>query len=126
MIRYLLWYWLPPLIWMGCIFFFSAQPDLPGPPQPWLNTLFTNLGHFIAYGFLALWWYRALSSVPSLSEAGELRTRVARMTFLIALLYAASDEFHQSFVPGRDASLLDLMVDSGGAAVALLLISRRK
>ncbi len=125
-IRDLFRYWLPPLIWMGLLFFVSAQPDPPGPPQPLLNELYTIIGHFIAYGFLAFWWYRALRSVPSLAGGGELHSHVARIAFLATVLYGASDEFHQSFVPGRDASLLDLMVDVAGAAGALILISRRR
>ena len=44
LIRTLVWYWLPPLAWMGLIFFLSAQPDLPGPPSPWLFELLSNVG----------------------------------------------------------------------------------
>ena len=121
-IRNLGWYWLPPLIWMALLFFVSAQSDPPGPQQPLLNELYTTIGHFVAYGFLAFWWYRALRRVPSLAGGGELHSHVARIAFLVTVLYGASDEFHQSFVPGRDASLLDLMVDAAGAAGALILI----
>ena len=123
MIRYLLWYWLPPLIWMGLLFLVSAQPDPPGPRQPLLSEIYAIIGHVIAYGLLAFWWYRALRSVPSLSGDGQVRTHVARIAFLVTVLYAASDEFHQSFVPGRDASLPDLIVDAAGA---LILISWRR
>jgi len=43
-----------------------------------------------------------------------------------SVLYAASDEFHQSFVPGRSCRLLDVLFDATGAAIALGLIWRRK
>lgn len=125
-IRDLAWYWLPLLAWMGMIFYLSSQPDLPGPPDPWLATLVTNLGHFVTYAILALWWWRALRRIPALSGAGEPGKVVLFLAFLAAALYAASDEFHQSFVPGRTASLPDLLVDAAGAAAALGLIWRRK
>lgn len=129
-VRYLARYWLPPLAWMGMIFYLSAQPDLPGPPEPWLATLFTNSAHFGVYAVLAFWWWRALGStrlVPTEKGVlrGERRNRiVVALAFLIAAVYAVSDEFHQSFVPGRDPSALDLLLDAAGAAFALWLVWR--
>ena len=130
-IRHLLWFWLPPLAWMGMIFYLSAQPDLPGPPEPWLATLFSNSAHFGVYGGLAFWWWRALRSSrrkPEPQKAlGKKGDRAALLLALgISVLYGASDEFHQSFVPGRDASLLDLLTDTAGAATALWLVWRRR
>ncbi|TAN62501.1 VanZ family protein, partial [bacterium] len=45
--------------------------------------------------------------------------------FIIAVIYAASDEFHQSFIPGRNADALDWMADSFGAALGSLTILGR-
>ena len=41
---------------------------------------------------------------------------------LLVLLYAASDEFHQRFVPSRDASLRDVLIDTSGGALGLLIL----
>jgi len=62
-----------------------------------------------------LWW--------ALNGSGV--SRPALWAFLIALLYALSDEYHQSFVPGRHPDPLDIVTDLAGAAAALLWLSRR-
>jgi VanZ family protein len=104
---------------MGIIFLLSAQRKLIGPPQPWLAEFLINSAHFFVYAGLAFWWWRALSG-------GRRADKVSlAAAFAISVLYGASDEFHQSFVPGRDASWLDLLTDTAGAAVALWLIWRK-
>ncbi len=45
--------------------------------------------------------------------------RPARWALVIAVIYGLSDEFHQSFVPGRNADLLDVITDAAGAAAGL-------
>ena len=111
----LAWYWLPPLAWMALIFYLSAQPELPSPPQPLLNTLFEKGGHFVVYALLAWWWWRALT------RGGKTTWTGLGLALVISVLYGVSDEFHQSFVPGRTPSLLDLVFDAVGAAAAGLI-----
>ncbi len=118
-LRDLAWYWLPPVAWMGLIFYLSAQPDLPGPPEPWLAELFSNIAHFGVYAALAYWWWRALSRGKKLDRAS------LGLAFVVSVLYGISDEYHQSFVPGRDPSPLDVLVDAAGAATALWVARRR-
>ena len=124
--RDLAWYGLPPLVWMGIIFFLSAQPDLPGPSQSWLYELLSNAGHFTVYAVLAFWWHRALGRISALPGGKSRGQAILFLTFLIAVLYGLSDEFHQSFVPGRDPSLADWAMDALGAATALGVIAWRK
>ena len=115
----LVWYWLPPLAWMGVIFCLSAQRDLPTPPEPVLDLTLKKGGHFAVYAVLAFLWWRALSR-------GGMADRAALgLAFAIAVLYAVSDEFHQSFVPGRRPTQLDVLIDVIGAATAIALIGWR-
>jgi VanZ family protein len=99
---------------MGIIFFLSQQSgtDLQLPLPPGAD----KLGHGILYAVLAGTVILAL--VPALPgrplQAGLL-------VLLFCLLYGISDEFHQSFVPGREPSSGDLLADTAGAAAAVAL-----
>jgi VanZ family protein len=114
-LRRLLWYWLPALAWMGMIFVLSAQSDLPGPAEPWMDALVKKGGHAVGYGVLAWLYERALRG----RVRGPVALRVA--TVSLALAYALSDEYHQTFVPGRSGSLVDAGIDSTGICGAMLL-----
>jgi VanZ family protein len=110
-----LWRWLPPLAWMGLIFFLSAQPDLPHAPGPWLDILLKKTGHALAFGILAWLYLWALRGRFSTTAAVRL------VSAGLAMLYAASDEYHQTFVPGRKGQLFDVGVDTAGVWGAMLL-----
>jgi VanZ like family len=106
--------WLWPLVLMGIIFVFSAQPSLDS-GLGWIDDVGRKVVHFVQYAVLCLLWWRALRlRMP----AG----RAALAGFLIASLYAVSDEVHQSFVEGRHATPADWAIDSAGAALAALLL----
>jgi VanZ family protein len=109
--------WLPPLALMAVIFFFSAQPDLDS-GLGLIDTIGRKLIHFAEYALLALLWWRALRT--KLDDR-----RAAFAAFLVTALYAASDEFHQSFVEGRAGSPVDWLIDCAGAATATAWVSRR-
>jgi VanZ family protein len=105
--------WLPPLLWMGLIFYLSSQERLPRPTglPPNIQAI---AGHVAAYAVLALLLFAALGS-----RSWNYAIRAA-VVFAVAVLYGVSDEIHQSFVPGRDASAFDVGVDALGAAFALI------
>jgi VanZ family protein len=105
----LFYLWLPLLAWMSLIFFLSAQPDFPHPKASWLEDLLGIGAHMFLFGVLAVLWARVLQS----------QRRTLLFAFLLTMLYAFLDEFHQSFVPGRTADPLDLVYDGLGAALAL-------
>ena len=107
--------WLPLLVWMGLIYWFSDQSQPFTMPQSWLQDVVGVAGHFTGYAVLALLWRRALAP-----------RRAATLAFVLTLLYALSDEFHQTFVPGRSGNVPDLLVDAAGAGLGLWLACRWK
>ncbi len=109
--RDLLRRWGPPTAWMTLIFILSAQPSLPGPPDAFWDTLLKKTGHFVAYAVLARLYLRAMN------VRGNRRRWIA---WGLAVLYAISDEIHQSFVPGRHARLTDVLIDAAGATTLWL------
>jgi VanZ family protein len=104
--------WLPPLLLMGVIFFFSAQPSLDSGLGA-IDLIGRKLIHFAEYALLCFLWWRALVTVTSPGRA-------ALWAFLLASGYAITDEYHQTFVDGRYGSPLDWVIDSAGAAVVAI------
>jgi VanZ family protein len=104
--------WLPPLLLMGVIFFFSDQPSLDS-GLGLIDHVGRKLIHFAEYALLCFLWWRALVTLMS-------PARAALLAFALASGYAAIDEYHQTFVEGRYGSPLDWAIDSAGAAVAAL------
>ena len=106
--------WLPMLIWMVVIFWASNQSSDALPNYGIWDLLIKKAGHFIAYAILALFVFRGTMEWK----------RPYWWAFLITAVYAMSDEFHQQFVAGRNASLYDVLIDCLGAVTAIYLISR--
>ncbi|TEU14172.1 MAG: hypothetical protein E3J21_16735 [Anaerolineales bacterium] len=113
----LLRYWLPPVVWMVLIFSLSAQPTLPHHPDTLLDTILKKAAHVIEYGILTFLLWRAFSRRRGTFSYSALVT-----AFVVSVLYAASDEYHQTFVPGRNGNLVDVGVDTVGALAALLVV----
>jgi VanZ family protein len=104
--------WLAVAGWMALIFFFSSQPQLPSPPDPWADLIFKKGAHFTVYAVLAVLFRRALREGRG----------IWALSWVLAVLYAASDEWHQSFVPGRHPQLTDVLIDACGAVTGLLIL----
>lgn len=106
--------WGPPLAWMAAIFFLSSVPDISDLP----GGLSAPAGHFIGYAVLSLLLARALAG----GRFTAVTWPAALAAVILSTLYGLSDEWHQSFVPGRRADPFDVIVDAlgagSGAAVA--------
>jgi VanZ family protein len=104
--------WLPALFLMTVIFIFSSQPSDNLPDFLNWDYVIKKTGHAIGYGLLAL----------SYLHYFNYDKKRYWLAWLLAILFSATDEFHQSFVPGRHSSIYDVLVfDNLGALSALLL-----
>jgi VanZ family protein len=102
----------PPLLLMAVIFYFSAQPDLGTGLGEW-DLLVRKLAHMAEFGLLWLLWWRALGYGSPVPAA------------MIAVAYAATDEFHQTFTDGRKGTPVDVLIDAAGVAVAVAAVKAR-
>jgi VanZ family protein len=106
--------WLPALLVMVMIFFFSAQPASKLPSFDWADRIIKKGGHMLGYALLALAYWQIF----------QFRQGKRWLAWCLAILYAITDEFHQSFVPGRNASIWDVMIfDNFGALISLWLLT---
>ena len=106
--------WTLVLGWMAVIFLLSAQPGMPGLLPGPLQRLATTSAHVGEYAVLSSLLLHA--AVPN---AVRPRILVLFALWAAATLYGMSDEFHQSFVPGRDANLVDVLADAAGGFLGL-------
>lgn len=87
-----------------------------------LRFVIRKMAHLSEYAILATFIWRALAYGTIQSQTIVWTGRRAILTWVIATAYAASDEFHQSFHPSRVGSPVDVLIDSCGAASALIVI----
>ena len=105
--------WLPALLLMLVIFLLSSIPSEEMPNIGTWDTVLKKTGHMLGFGLLAVVFWFAL----------QWKGKHAWTAFLLTVLYGLSDEFHQSFVPGRNPSLVDALgFDASGAAILLLVL----
>lgn len=134
-------YWLPMLVWMGLIFTASADKQsyqhsstlfepllrwlFPGMSPLMIATLhhvFRKTCHLTEYAILAWLVWRAVREARNGSQPRSWRWEEAGLALAVVFAYAASDEFHQIFVPTRTPLVTDVLIDTTGGAVALVLL----
>jgi len=104
--------WLPAVLVMTLIFVFSSIPGPDLPSLGFFDVVGKKTAHVVVYALLAgAFWY-----------AFRWRRDLRLLAWLLAVLYAATDEFHQAFTPGRHPWWLDVVVfDALGALLGLWL-----
>jgi len=102
--------WFPAFVVMSVIFWFSAQPGDTLPVFSWADLIVKKSGHLFGYAMLALSYWSALG----------MDNKRRWLVWLLVMVYAVTDEFHQSFVLGRNASAWDILIfDNLGALLSL-------
>ncbi len=107
------WFIRPFLYWLDP---HMSQTDY----EKWHHFI-RKCAHFTEYGILGMIAWRAFHFERQPRSTGN-SARSFRLAIFLCALYASSDEFHQSFVPDRQPAVLDVMIDTSGAACGLLLI----
>ena len=112
---------MPVGLWCGTIFYLSGLPNLATPWGTW-DILLRKIAHIAEYGILAFLVWRAI-----FHSTKTILSRTYAWSGALSLLYAISDEIHQSFVPTRHASIFDVLIDGVGIGLMLyFLMVRRK
>jgi VanZ family protein len=133
-------YWLPVVFWMGVIFWmstgmFSSEhtsrfvvpvlqflfPWLPPQDVDLIHGLIRKAGHVTEYFILGLLLFRAFRS----DSPHAWRLQWTLYAIIAVMTYAMSDEFHQSFVSTRTASLIDVSIDSAGGILSQVAVMLR-
>jgi VanZ family protein len=128
--------WIPPLLWMGVIFYFSHQPGKESAqmsgwfsdlldtivrflnldiPQSDLHLLVRKGAHFTEFAILGILLFAAL--YPARNKL--FPSFIAAL--IIGALYGLADELHQYFIPGRSCQIKDMLIDASGVLFAVLL-----
>ncbi|NCN87770.1 MAG: hypothetical protein GW941_02650 [Candidatus Pacebacteria bacterium] len=108
---------LPPVIWAGVIFLLSSQQTLPGFETSALDYFLKKIAHMFVYAVLYILSARGVDMI--FDKKSDKKVRIF-LPLLLVLIYAVSDEIHQSFVPNRYATLRDVGYDILGSSLVIL------
>lgn len=110
-----------PILYMILIWILSSLPtDAVIQTSFSFDHKFKESLHFIEFGILYLLF------VGALLVNGKFSNRTNLVAAIIAILYGLLDEFHQSFMPYRSATLIDFIKDTTGVLVAYYIVRRKK
>jgi VanZ family protein len=109
---------LPPVLWAALIFYLSSQSSLQGFELDTLDFVFKKSAHMFVYGVLYWLFYRAAQLV--LNKTAQKQHWQWSLPLIAIIIYAISDELHQTFVPGRTGTLRDIGYDTLGASIVFL------
>lgn len=136
-----IWYaWLPALIWLGVIAVESTSYLSSDNTSRFLYPLLHYLlgldpahfsvwhhyirktGHFVGYFILSSFLFRAWGATLQATAGERWSPRWATISFLMTVLVASLDEWHQTFIPSRTGTIRDVILDSFAALVAQIFI----
>lgn len=111
-LKNLFFYWLPPVLWMGFIFFLSSRSRVSVTHVYATDFVIFKSLHMIEYGILYFFFFRALYAT-----GGKRLTTKQKLVYpiIFSIVFAISDEAHQLFTPTREGQIKDVIIDSIGA-----------
>ena len=128
-------FWLPVFLWCGLIFTMSSIPTLPKVGFIWWDFIMKKSAHLIEYGILYFLLWRAITKAKLKVKNRRLRVetqgvdlkdiKIWIIPLIFGLLYAMSDEFHQSFVLGRTSKVRDVGFDFLGMLLMLYWLKKK-
>lgn len=110
--------WAPAILWMVLIYYFSSKTRVSISGEFVLNFIFFKTLHILEYSFLYFLLFRGFY----LSQKKSFNRKAYFYPLIIAFLYAASDEIHQTLVPTREGALRDVGIDVLGIFFMYTLI----
>lgn len=119
-LKMIILFWAPVILWMGLIFSLSSIPEenLPKVTIPYIH----KIVHLVEYSILGILLARAvIHSYPYRSSA-----QLIAVSVILIFLYALSDEWHQTFVPGRSGEFSDCIYDTIYATIGIYFYYRIK
>ncbi len=109
--------WIAPAAWAALIFYLSSLPGSTLPSPFFAADKIFHLGIYAVLGYLV---------ATALTCYGWERGLLMALSVLICLLYGVSDEIHQSFVPDRTPSFMDVAADTVGACTGIIIRTRKR
>ena len=111
--------WLPTVFWAVIIFSFSAKTTPTTSAVYWQDFVVKKAAHLFVYAVLSVLIYRSLKLTTKFNKSYLLL-----FTIIITILYALTDEFHQSFTFGREPTIRDVLIDIIGGTAGLSFFLR--
>ena len=110
-------FWFPVFLYSGIIFYASSLPDLKPPLKITNIDKAFHVLEYLPFGFLLARAF--IQQWPAV--------KIWQVVTICSLLYGISDEYHQSFVPGRESSVIDVVADTiGGFLGVWIYLFRQK
>lgn len=102
--------YLAVFVWCSVIFWFSNHSKISTVESSAVDFFFKKTAHLVEYAILTVLIFRATKNI--------------KLSIILSILYAASDEFHQSFIPGREPRVRDVIIDATGSTIGVILWSK--
>jgi len=124
---------LPAIVWMVVIFFFSSRPRVVFSEDDLVNFLFFKSLHVIEYTVLSILYYLGVVKFEFDFKINKIIKNFKKIKFnfqsfelasFLTILYALSDEYHQTFVPGRFGTIRDVAIDSIGILICYFILKK--